>query len=624
MLNKLPDYIDKYKYVLITFISFGVYAQAISFGLTYCDDHDIILTYFERISKFSYIVQEFLKGYIGTEYYRPLINISFLLDAQIAGQNLWIYHLSNIIYHTLFAVFLCKLLEKLEINKSAALAGTIIFVVHPLNINAVAWIVGRNDSIMALFSILAFISLLNYEKKQKYYHLFLFGIFLLLSILSKESAFFFIPVIFYFIYFVAKAQLKSKTILFSTVTVVLAMIVWFIARSNAELGKNINSMGFEVFISNMRVIPEYIGKFFLPLNTSVLATYSVYNTISGLVIMLVLVIITFYISRLRQLNYKRLVFGAVWFLFPVLPVLLIQIINVEDWNEYVECRAYLPVAGLIIYLTELLPKDFYLFNKKNGFALLLILLALTSITVIKSASYRDSITFYESAVNDNPRKPLFHFVLSRRYRDAGMFDKEEQSIMNAMYLRPEYAKYPYNLGIFFYNLKNNDSAVKYLNIALELNPKYREVYKPLGLIYYLKEDYISAYRVWSQAKLHIENPEEFELNTVAALFMMGNYQALDSLLAQFTSQKKYPNELYNFFLTTGERLSGLRKYEKAIEAFNYCIRLNPGYLDPYFRLLTYYAEIEKNKGKATYYLNLIKLTGERIPEELLQKISQLK
>ncbi len=616
--------IDKYKYWLISLISFAVYAQTIGFDLTYCDDHDIILTHFDRISKITNLMTEFFKGYIGTDYYRPMINISFLIDAQIAGQNLWIYHLSNIIYHTLFSIFLFNLFIKLEIEKKIALIATLIFVVHPINVNAVAWIVGRNDTIMGLFSVLSFIFLINFSKKLKIQDLLLFGLFLLLSILSKESGLFFIPVMFFYLVIVKNKKINNQIIIYSVIAAVLALFLWFIFRSNANLGENINKMGIDIFLFNLRVIPEYVAKFFLPIDKSVLATYNTFNTVSGIIIIGLISASVLVISQKRDLNYSRILFGALWFLLPIVPTLLINILNVNDWNEYVECRAYLPVIGLIIILIELLPKDIDLLNKNNSLIVAGIIIVLAVTTIIESRNYKDSITFYESAVKDNAEKPLFHFALSRRYRETNQIEKEEQSIRKAMELRPKYAKYPYNFGIFFFNNKQNDSAIKYLNIALSLDSKYREVYKALGSLYFKIEDYKSAYQIWNLAKDNYSDNEEFELNMVTALFMMGDYSKTDSLIKKFASKNLYQKELFGYFLSAGEKLMNERSYPKAVKAFEYCLLINPKYLDSYLKLCDYYIEIEENYEKANYYYDIIKKGGANLSPKSIEKFNKLK
>ncbi len=622
-MEKIPGYIDKYKYYILALASLGVYAQVIGFGLVYCDDHDIILTYYDRIRSFGNISGEMFRGYIGTEYYRPVINLSFMIDAQIAGQNPWIYHLSNIIYHLLSVLFLYKLLEKTGIARQAAFAAAALFAVHPLNANAVAWIVGRNDTIMALFSILAFINLINYSIHGKNRYAVFYGLFTLLSALSKESGIFFIPVAFFYLVIVKKEPLKSKTVIAGAAVSMLAAALWFAARSNAELGNSINNMGFDVFLFNLRVIPEYIGKFFLPYDTSVLATFSLKYTATGIIIIVLLASLMVYLSKSRKLNYPMIIFGALWFVLPLLPTMFVSIINVNDWNEYVECRAYLPIIGLFIIIIELLPKNSGLFSSKALIAVIVVLAVFAGITVAETRNYKDSATFYEAAISDNPHKALFHFVLSRRYRDAGMYGKEEQSIRRAMALRQDYAKYPYNLGVFFYRHKDYDSALKYLNLALALNPKYKEAYKPLGMIYYNSGDFNSAYRVWEQAGRYLPDAAEYEVNSAAALFMGGSYTRLDSLLTEFKTQNKYEAELYGYFLSAGDSYAKSGNYRVAVRAYNYCILLNSKYLDPYFKLLAYYTEKEQNKAKAQYYYNFILNAGEKIPPDLEKKYANL-
>ena len=623
MNNNFELIINRYKYLIISLISVAVYAQTIGFDLTYCDDHDIILTYYERISSFANLTNEFFKGYIGTAYYRPIINISFLIDSAIAGQNLWIYHFSNIIYHTIFSILLFRLFVKLKYNSILSLLATIIFVVNPLNVNAVAWIVGRNDSIMGIFSILSFIAIIEYFKNSKIEQLILFSIATLLSILSKESGLFFIPVIVFYFFKVKSIKISNQNFIYMISSIAFAIFLWLIFRTNAELGENINKMGLDVFISNLRVIPEYVGKFILPFHTSVLATFSQFNTILGLVVIILMGGGVYYASKRRELNYTRIIFGILWFLLPIFPTLLISIININDWNEYVECRAYLPSVGILIILMEILPKEINFINKKILIPIILLILLFASFTILESRNYKDSITFYETAVKDNPSKPLFHFVLSRRYREANLIEKEEQSIRAAMELRPKYAKYPYNFGIFFFNNKKNDSAIKYLNLAMKLDPKYREIYKSLGALYFKTEDYKSAYQIWELAKKNIENTDEFELNIASALFMMNEYPKLDSIIQKFSKENKFQKELYSFFITAGENAYQKKDYNRAITAYDYCISINPNFLDPYLKLFEYFVEIEKNKERSNYFYEIIKQSGIKLPQQLIDKYERL-
>ena len=81
--------IDNLKYFLIIVILIAlVYGSNINNDLVYCDDHEIILVNNDRIDELSDIKKELFKGYINTNYYRPIINISFIIDIHSASVNI--------------------------------------------------------------------------------------------------------------------------------------------------------------------------------------------------------------------------------------------------------------------------------------------------------------------------------------------------------------------------------------------------------------------------------------------------------------------------------------------------------------------------------------------------------
>jgi len=94
-----------------------------------------------------------------------------MIDAQVHGARGSVtFHFMNILYHLLACLLLYYLLLKLGVNPLSALALSLLFAVHPVNIHAVAWIPGRNDILLTIFALLSLHGLIDYYKKgdQKY------------------------------------------------------------------------------------------------------------------------------------------------------------------------------------------------------------------------------------------------------------------------------------------------------------------------------------------------------------------------------------------------------------------------------------------------------------------------
>ncbi len=87
--------------------------------------------------------------------YRPLRYITYAVDYRIFGMNPAGFRLMNIVYHIFTVLALFWTLKAFGLKKRAAFAASLIFAVHPVNTDAVAYISGRRDVIMGLFYILS-------------------------------------------------------------------------------------------------------------------------------------------------------------------------------------------------------------------------------------------------------------------------------------------------------------------------------------------------------------------------------------------------------------------------------------------------------------------------------------
>lgn len=170
-----------------------LYFKTLFFGWTYLDDNVLVINNTAFLSDLSNILQAFRQEvfhitHCSAAYYRPVLTVSFMLDAFFGGQNPFIYHFTNIAVHIAVSCLVFLLLQRIGYKRPSALFFSLIFTVHPALAQAVAWIPGRNDSLMALFGLSAFIFFLDFLKSGSIYyycaHLFFLG----LAFFTKETA----------------------------------------------------------------------------------------------------------------------------------------------------------------------------------------------------------------------------------------------------------------------------------------------------------------------------------------------------------------------------------------------------------------------------------------------------
>src|SRR5262249_1681155 len=95
-------------------------------------------------------------------YYRPLVMVSFILDALIAPASPAMGHLTNLILHVVASCLVWVLLRRLGSHDDLALALALVFAVHPLAANAIGWVPGRNDLLLTVFALAAVLCAMGY------------------------------------------------------------------------------------------------------------------------------------------------------------------------------------------------------------------------------------------------------------------------------------------------------------------------------------------------------------------------------------------------------------------------------------------------------------------------------
>jgi hypothetical protein len=470
----------KHPYLIIFAVAFIVHIRAAGFDFVNIDDDEIILGKYDKISSLSNVPEAFTSQYgfkESTPYYRPIINLSFFLDAQISGKNPGGYHVSNIIYHLITVSLLFMLMLKFGLDKSISLFVSILFMVHPLLTNAIDWIAGRNDLIAGLFCLLSFIYFLKYLTDFTNKNLYLHSLFYLLGIFSKESVLVLPAACLFYFYLFERRKITKKILL-------KLAVIWLIPIIGSQLLKGVLihsignvTYGLSALLDNFRVIPEVISKVFIPLEISVLPTFSLVKTILGTAILIIILLFPVFV---RSIDKKKFYFGVFWFFLFLLPGLLVVYSNQGEGFDYLDTRDYIPVMGIMLSLgTVLSTIKLKTFNLKYMSTGLAVLILLSILTVIQSNKYQNGAVFAENAVESNPGRPFFYQKLADYYFVHADYNKAIEYLRQAIRIEPNAFIFYKNLALAYLHLKQRENAVPVLEKAYELNDKDRDVLNAL-------------------------------------------------------------------------------------------------------------------------------------------------
>jgi Tfp pilus assembly protein PilF len=392
---------------LLVIIPAILYSKSFWFDFSPLDDQWLIIQQEHLLKNWRYVFEVFSDA-IQKMYYRPLLMISFALDYQLGGLNAFFYHVTNVLIHVAAVVLLYHFLLQLKTEKFTTFLLSLLFAVHPVFLHAVAWIPGRNDSLLCVFVLASLISLKSYvgtaSKKYIFAHIVLF----LCALFTKENAVL-LPVVYFYLLYIS--GVRKKKLLSITALWILTVFVWLWARHGTTQHFPISlPASFLMLQKFMYSLAGNFGKMILPVSqalTAVPRTLSVPGGIAAAVIMILLFL------RIPKVNRQTALLGFVLcFTLLFLPVWFGVL---TPHGEQYEHRLYTSTAGIIIVLGKIRFKQQNLFHT----TLLLIIGLFAFKTYHRMDLYKDSESYLTAAVKECPENYFLQAQLGTYWSNSG-------------------------------------------------------------------------------------------------------------------------------------------------------------------------------------------------------------
>lgn len=469
-----------------------LYFPTLDFGFTELDDSIFIRELHLYNEDISNLLTSFKRGVFDATkdtYYRPLFLDSMILNYQASEEDITGYRLVNLLLHIVSVSFLFHLFKKTGLNEITAFLLTLLFAVHPVLSQAVAWIPGRNDTLMAVFVLPFLIKSIDYGNSGKPGSLLLALLCLTAAFFTKETALLAPAVAWILQVVLLKKSWKSRNMLIQYVIWIIALIIYFAVRSQATLQEKalVPAQMFRDFIHRIPVLLQYLGKIFLPFNLSVFPIQqdtSYYFGIAALIILAGLLIAA------KHRDNRRVFSGISLFIIFLVPVLFVP----NNLNEQTfEHRLYLPVIGILMLLPETILFRNKLIEKSKIYLFLAIAVLLAILNYRHQQYFKDALTFWEQAARTSPHSAYAVMMYGARVEDKN----EGYALMRKAYqLNPNEKYLNYYYGVM---LQNQDSLLESEKHFLKEQKisDYFECDFYLAQIYYKKGDK-------PQAQKHLE------------------------------------------------------------------------------------------------------------------------
>lgn len=438
---------------------------------------------------------------------RPVVNFSLALNYFISGENVWSYHVFNLLVHllsawTLFAVILRTVAfmpggSPLTRNASRyAFSCALLWAVHPLATQAVTYIIQRCESLMALFVLLTLYSIVRFWQNGGGKHWQYFAVlFFFLGVGSKESAVV-VPVLIvvYEWIFRGHTPLKAfRTSPFLYAGLLIGMTVTLMTTLfHDTLILRASNRLFPVtgyWITQADVVIHYIRLAFWPTEQVIDYGWPV-STFDASWPSVLVVLIFLCLSSWLVFRKKPSGFPLASFFLLLAPSSLIPLPDIAF-----EHRMYLPLAALIGIVMGL---SFHALERGGTlqirgtafgrilsanagmFVTLCLSVLLGMMTYQRNHVYRSELSIWLDTVKQRPNNFRGYHGVGLALSKQGMPDRGLDYLKQALILNKHNA-YVYNdIGFLLFRLHRVDEAIPYFIEAIRLKPNDFKSYNNLG------------------------------------------------------------------------------------------------------------------------------------------------
>jgi protein O-mannosyl-transferase len=279
----------------------------------------------------------------------PVTRLSYLLDDQLFGLNSGASHVVNLLFHALAAIALFVFLDRATNARWPSAVVALLFALHPLHVESVAWISERKDVLCSLFWFLALFAYIRYAERPTIARYLVVAAWFVLGLMSKPMIAT-LPLVLLLLDCwplrrpVGLMLLREKVPLFALSAI--ASFATYLAQRHAGAVEALAAVPLGLRIANALVsYVTYIGKMFWPAGLAVFYPYPAAIPFwQSALAAATLAAVTLSAMRLwRRAPY--LAVGWFWFMGTLLPVIgVVQVGGQARADRY----TYVPMIGLAI------------------------------------------------------------------------------------------------------------------------------------------------------------------------------------------------------------------------------------------------------------------------------------
>jgi len=590
-------------------------------------------------------------------FYRPLRSLSYLLDYRFWMLNPVGFHITNILLHGLCCFTFYLLLKLWGAGTRTGLAALLIFLVHPVNIETVAYLSSRAELLGTLFTLLFLLSALRHLTSRRSQHLLISLLFLLGALLSKES-FAIAPFLLLIIQPYdssrdhsnrGKNQRRIRIFVFSLIlTGVFLAYRFIILKAPTSLGQFDLLLTYpQILIKLPSVLLTYFRLLILPINLSPhhplavmpLPSPSLFGVQAALLAGIVILLIG--CRKAGRIPFQ----SGLWILIALLPVSNLYPMPRLLAEKYL----YLPALGFALLFASLCRGKTNAGKKRQLFLAGLVILIFAILTLVRQPVWLSNYSLWKNTSSDRPSSPLTLYNWGMAQFQAGRVEDGLETLTTAEAILPGQPIILERIADGQGLLGQYDRAIKLYRELLQRFPESPTLHLKIGFTYEEQGYPKLASRYYDEARAMAGRLDSIQIQQLFSVYQeltrlreMGGELTpatplLENILAlaptdseinyrlgqAYESEERWADALdcysraidqtgptSNLLYRQGKAYQGAKKFKKAMQSYHRALRQDPKFYPPYFDLGGLLAGYGEYEPAERFYLAGLKLNPD--------------
>jgi tetratricopeptide (TPR) repeat protein len=605
----------------------AIYAQSFHFGLVRFDDPQYLAgnSHLQNGLSVDGLKWSF-SSFFGSNYF-PLTLVSHMLDRSLFGDHLGGHHLTSVALHALNSILLFGALFSMTGARGPSAVVALLFAVHPLNVESVAWLSERKNVLSTTFWMLAMWAYAGYARRASFALYLCTALLMTLGLLAKPMLVTLPLVLLLLDYWPLrrirwrkpKVEQPAPALARRSIGFLVAEKLPLLAISAASSVVTLQAQSRGITagealpllsrLANAVVAyTRYLGKIAWPADLTMHYPHPYMPEMGGEPLeawqiagaaALLLALSALAIAAVRR---RYWLVGWLWFLGVLVPTIgVVQVGNQALADRY----AYVPAIGLFVAVSWAGSEWIARFRISHpGSTRALLLGAAAGIAALALASWhqvgywRDSVTLFEHTLAVIPKNPKIRFNLANEYRSRGDMDAAISNYRIALETDSDSVRTRITLGDALQLKGDLDAAIDAYQSALDLEPQNASAHRSLGTALRAKGDVDDAILRYRYAIAL--DPDFYRAHYNLANALQSKGESEEAVVHYFEALKENVPDP-KIFNNLGNAFWSLEREEDAEIAYRFAIEIAPEHYRAQNNLGLLLASYEKFEEAIAHY-----------------------